>query len=74
MFQATGWVLEEQSTDGAATDELVLAYVRPPHSKPPGPVYRADSMLSMSDPDENDKLDQSYQIALIRRFDFSSKL
>jgi hypothetical protein len=30
MFQATGWVLEE-NTEGNP-DELVLAYVRPPHA------------------------------------------
>lgn len=29
MFQATGWILEEQVEEGA-DDELVLAYVRPP--------------------------------------------
>jgi cation-transporting ATPase 13A3/4/5 len=31
MFEATGWILEEQNPDGES-DELVLGYVRPPHS------------------------------------------
>lgn len=29
MFEATGWILEEQLEEGAA-DELILAYIRPP--------------------------------------------
>ena len=37
MFQATDWVLEEQSED-LATDDLVLAYVRPKFSTPPEKV------------------------------------
>jgi hypothetical protein len=37
MFQATGWVLEELTEDGA-TDDLVLAYVRPQISTPPEKV------------------------------------
>lgn len=77
MFQATGWVLEEQTQEGGATDELVLAYVRPPLATFTA-NQRADSMLSISDmSDEEDKEDEkepNYQLALIRRFDFSSKL
>jgi hypothetical protein len=34
MFQATGWLLEE-TTEDAAVDDLVLAYVRPTFSTPP---------------------------------------
>lgn len=58
-------------------DELILAYVRPPTSKPEFKNQRADSLLSISDAssmygENNNK--NNYQIALIRRFDFSSKL
>lgn len=53
MFEATGWILEEQISDaGGVTDELVLAYMRPPLSNPPGQNQnheRADSLLSISD-------------------------
>lgn len=74
MFQATGWVLEEQSSEGAVTDELVLAYVRPENSKPLATHQRSDSMVSGSEADNSKKEDLPYQLALIRRFDFSSKL
>lgn len=32
MFESTGWILEEEIEGN--TDELVLAYVRPPYSNP----------------------------------------
>lgn len=51
MFEATGWVLEENIGEGVATDELVLAYVRPPLATSPS-LKRADSMLSISDESE----------------------
>jgi hypothetical protein len=57
MFEATGWVLEENVADGIATDELVLAYVRPPLATSPSPK-RADSMLSISD--ESQESDSHY--------------
>jgi cation-transporting P-type ATPase 13A2 len=58
-----------------ATDELVLAYVRPPTASAEFKKQRADSLLSISDASSNDGDDgKNYQIALIRRFDFSSKL
>ena len=76
MFQATNWILEEQVEEGAA-DELILAYVRPPTSKAEFKNQRADSLLSMSDASSmngDDGNQKNYQLALIRRFDFSSKL
>ncbi len=73
MFQATGWVLEEQTQEGGATDELVLAYVRPENSKTVA-FQRTDSMVSGSDFDNKEEQELPYQLALIRRFDFSSKL
>lgn len=77
MFQATNWILEEQVEEGAA-DELILAYVRPPTSKAEYKNQRADSLLSMSDASSNNGDEgansKQYQIALVRRFDFSSKL
>ena len=73
MFEATGWVLEEEIEGNP--DELVLAYVKPPHAGPSGRQARADSLLSISDASMNGKaMDNTYQLALIRRFDFSSKL
>jgi cation-transporting ATPase 13A2 len=60
--------------EGAA-DELILAYVRPPTASPEYKNQRADSLLSMSDASSMNGDDgKNYQIALIRRFDFSSKL
>jgi len=73
MFQATGWILEEPVDEGAA-DELILAYVRPPTSNPEYKNQRADSLLSISDMGSVMSQRPSYQLALIRRFDFSSKL
>lgn len=52
MFEATGWLLEEQTEEGVS-DELVLAYVRPPLAS--APTQRADSLLSISDMSDEEK-------------------
>ena len=84
MFQATGWSLEEPHAEeemNLVADELVLAYVKPPQNlSSPAKQQRADSLLSISDlslsgnNNQQNQKDQNYQLALIRRFDFSSKL
>ena len=73
MFQATGWVLEEQTKDGA-TDDIVLAYMKPPAAALPvrERSHSSDSVTENSDDSMEDE--KNYQLALIRRFDFSSKL
>ena len=65
MFQSTGWVLEEPLD---LADELVLAYVRPPFAQK---SERKDSLASDSSQDQSVG---NYQLALIKRFEFSAKL
>ena len=56
---------------------MILAYIRPPHSQQsPAKNMRADSLLSISDMSaySGSNSQGTYQIALVRRFDFTSKL
>jgi hypothetical protein len=38
MFESTGWVLDEPK-NASKVDEIVLAYVRPPHMDPSKFIY-----------------------------------
>ena len=69
----------EEKHDEAAADELILAYMRPPQQEAGlSPLKRADSMNSLSELSGKHYPGMGnggpYQVALIRRFDFSSKL
>jgi magnesium-transporting ATPase (P-type) len=59
MFEATNWYLEEPNTS-SKYDDIVLAYVRPEKEKQ---IF-----------DEEDISEKHYELAITRRFDFTSKL
>jgi magnesium-transporting ATPase (P-type) len=55
-------------------DEMVLCYVRSQYEVPRNDQRRADSLMSVSEISQSASISANYQIALVRRFDFSSKL
>mmetsp|Transcript_41650 Transcript_41650/g.40021 ORF Transcript_41650/g.40021 Transcript_41650/m.40021 type:complete len:290 (+) Transcript_41650:1245-2114(+) len=84
MFEATGWVLEEPDSN-QKVDDIVLAYVRPASMDPSKFQYKkeedseseCDSLSSVSEVSsskEDDAGFNNYQLAIIKRFDFSSKM
>ena len=69
MFESTGWIMKENSNFGNSINlnPLVLCYIRP--------KYEEDIAISFQ---ENRNIDSKYknryEIAIVKRFDFSSKL
>jgi len=69
MFESTGWILKENnSTDNDnPANSLILNYIRP--------KCEEDMALSFQDNNNfNENLRSRYEIAVVKRFDFSSKL
>ena len=70
MFQATGWELQENIEGKNNIDSLVLAYVRPKHEEELNKKLAKD----VNGEKEDEILSNHYELAIVRRFDFSSKL
>ena len=70
MFERTGWILKENNNSYNKNDinSLILNYIRP--------KCEEDMVTSFQDNNNNfsGKLKNRYEIAIVRRFDFSSKL
>lgn len=77
MFQSCGWVLKENVENQNNYDSLVLAYVRP---KAETDIHvKLTDNVSNNDEKGDDKkeeliLKEHYELGIVRRFDFSSKL
>ena len=69
MFESTGWILKENNSadNNNSVNSLILNYIRP--------KCEEDMVLSFQDNNNlNEKLKNRYEIAIAKRFDFSSKL
>ena len=69
MFESTGWILKENnnSYNESNINSLILNYIRP--------KCEEDMVISFQDNNNlSGKLKNRYEIAIVRRFDFSSKL
>ncbi|MCQ2821022.1 MAG: HAD-IC family P-type ATPase, partial [archaeon] len=68
MFQACGWQLKENIENKNNYDSLVMAYVRP--KKEPD----IHDQLAAEQGNEDEVIKTHYELGIVRRFDFSSKL
>jgi cation-transporting P-type ATPase 13A2 len=68
MFEATGWTLNENLENQENYDSLISTYIRPPQEKD------LKDKLTSSDSDEDVIFKTHYELGIVRRFDFSSKL
>ena len=69
MFESTGWILKENNSadNNNSVNSLILNYIRP--------KCEEDMVLSFQDNNNlSEKLKNRYEIAIAKRFDFSSKL
>ena len=69
MFESTGWILKENNSadNNNSVNSLILNYIRP--------KCEEDMAISFDDNNNlNEKLKNRYEIAIAKRFDFSSKL
>ena len=76
MFESTGWELIEESEDTNNYDPKITAYVRPSGEK-----SLTEELAGLNgflvDPDNEEiksRMSSHYELAIVRRFDFSSKL
>ena len=69
MFESTGWVMKENSNTGTEVNAnpLVLNYIRPKNEEDIVVPYQDNYNVE-------EKLKNRYEIAVVKRFDFSSKL
>ena len=69
MFESTGWVMKENSNPGSDVNPnpLVLNYIRPKNEEDIVVPYQDNYNVE-------EKLKNRYEIAVVKRFDFSSKL
>jgi cation-transporting ATPase 13A3/4/5 len=68
MFESTGWILKENLENEENYDSLVTTFVRPGHEKD------LKEKLSVEGVDEDLILKSHYEIGIVRRFEFTSKL
>ena len=68
MFESTGWVLNENLENEENYDSLISTFVRPGNEKD------LQEKLSQDGVDEDLILRSHYEVGIVRRFDFSSKL
>lgn len=68
MFESTGWILNENLENEYNYDSLVSTFVRP------GSETSLNEKLAMEGADEDLVLKSHYEIGIVRRFEFSSKL
>lgn len=73
MFEANGWVFDENDQKMDGDDELVIGYVQPKQSSDLE-VAQVLSVSEYSSADEPGAANQKFRNALIRRFDFTSAL
>ena len=69
MFESTGWIMKENSNTGTEVNAnpLVLNYIRPKNEEDIVVPYQDNYNVE-------EKLKNRYEIAVVKRFDFSSKL
>lgn len=69
MFEASGWHLNENLENQENYDSLISTYIRPPREKD------LKEKLSSEDMEDEDVIFRThYELGIVRRFDFSSKL
>ena len=70
MFEALDWIMKENDSSNGKqnADPLVLNYIRPKSEED------IDIRLQDNNNNENDKLKKRYELGIVKRFDFSSKL
>ena len=70
MFEALDWIMKENDSSSGEhnSDPLVLNYIRPKSEE--------DIAIRIQDNDENlkEKIKDRYELGIVKRFDFSSKL
>jgi len=85
MFKSTGWVFDEGGPANSLSDQMVIAFVHPPdsgHQCPSEQVPFVSSESSdsfknnfeSSQEDDEEEPSSPYQLAILRRFEFSSTL
>ena len=75
MFESTGWNLIEEPNDPQNYDPRILTFVRPSQEKSLTEKLKNQILIDKNNNDIiNDEFIDHYEIAIIRRFDFSSKL
>ena len=75
MFESTGWNLIEETNDPINYDPRISAFVRPgPEISLTEKLTQNSNNLNQSYEDINSKTLDHYELGIIRRFDFSSKL
>ena len=69
MFESTGWIMKENSNTGSEinANPLVLNYIRPKNEEDIVVPYQDNYNIE-------EKLKNRYEIAVVKKFDFSSKL
>ena len=76
MFESTGWELLEEPEDTNNYDPRITAYVRPKEEQSLTDLLSGTGGL-LKDPDNEEiknKMINHYELGIVRRFDFSSKL
>lgn len=68
MFEATGWILNENLENEQNYDSLITTFVRPGNEKD------LKEKLSCDGVDEDLIIKSHYEIGIVRRFEFTSKL
>ena len=70
MFEALDWIMKENDSSNGTqnADPLVLNYIRPKCEED------IEIRLQNNDKKENEKLKERYELGIVKRFDFSSKL
>jgi len=68
MFESTGWVLKENLEDEENYDSLISTFVRPGEEKD------LQEKLSQEGVEEDLIIKSHYEVGIVRRFDFTSKL
>jgi cation-transporting ATPase 13A2 len=68
MFEATGWTLNENLDNKENQENFILTSIRPPQEKD------LKEKLAHDENEKNQILKTHYELGIIRRFDFTSKL
>lgn len=68
MFESTGWILNENLENEENYDQLITTFVRPGHETD------LKEKLSKEGVDEDLVIKSHYEVGIVRRFEFTSKL